>query len=62
MTSLLAATLVTLLHFSDYHSHALPFYSEERPSQGGIARAVAYMRAAKRQGAPWITSATSCIR
>lgn len=46
-----AATHVTLLQFSDYHSHAMPFYSEERPSQGGIARAVAYLRAQKRQGA-----------
>jgi 5'-nucleotidase/UDP-sugar diphosphatase len=42
---------VTLLHFSDYHSHALPFYSEDRRDQGGIARAIAYMRAAKRDGA-----------
>jgi 5'-nucleotidase len=46
-----AATRVTLLHFSDYHSHALPFYSEDRPSQGGIARAVAYLRGQKRAGA-----------
>jgi len=42
---------VTLLHFSDYHSHALPFYSEGREEQGGIARAVAYLRAQKRGGA-----------
>lgn len=27
-------TQVTLLHFSDYHSHALPFYSEGREGQG----------------------------
>jgi 5'-nucleotidase / UDP-sugar diphosphatase len=46
-----AATRVTLLQFSDYHSHALPFYSEERPSQGGMARAVAWLRAQKRRGA-----------
>lgn len=45
------ATKVTLLHFSDYHSHALPFYSEDRVEQGGIARAIAYMRDAKRHGA-----------
>jgi 5'-nucleotidase/UDP-sugar diphosphatase len=44
-------TRVTLLHFSDYHSHALPFYSEGRESQGGIARAVGYLRAEKRRGA-----------
>ena len=40
-----------LLHFSDYHSHALPFYSEGRPDQGGIARAVGYMKRARRDGA-----------
>jgi 5'-nucleotidase len=44
-------TRVTLLHFSDYHSHALPFYSEGREEQGGIARAVAYLRAEKHNGA-----------
>ncbi|RRR75907.1 MAG: bifunctional metallophosphatase/5'-nucleotidase [Candidatus Viridilinea halotolerans] len=37
-------TTVTLFHFSDYHSHALPFYSEGRPDQGGVARAVGYLR------------------
>src|SRR5260221_9181881 len=46
-----ASTRVTYLQFSDYNSHAMPFYSEERPSQGGMARAVAYLRAQKRQGA-----------
>jgi 5'-nucleotidase len=45
------ATTITLLHFSDYHSHALPFYSEDRPDQGGIARAVRYMQREKRHGA-----------
>jgi 5'-nucleotidase len=44
-------TRVTLLHFSDYHSHALPFYSEGRQEQGGIARAIGYLRAEKRRGA-----------
>jgi 5'-nucleotidase len=44
-------TRVTLLHFSDYHSHALPFYSEGREEQGGLARAVGYLRAEKRKGA-----------
>ena len=46
----LAATKVTLLHFSDYHSHALPFYTEDG-ERGGIARAVGYLRAQKRAGA-----------
>jgi 5'-nucleotidase/UDP-sugar diphosphatase len=44
-------TSVTLLHFSDYHSHALPFYFEGREEQGGMARAVAYLRTEKRRGA-----------
>jgi 5'-nucleotidase/UDP-sugar diphosphatase len=44
-------TQVTLLHFSDYHSHALPFYSEGREGQGGIARAIGYLRAQKQHGA-----------
>src|SRR5258708_18528157 len=46
-----AGRRVTLLQFSDYHSHAMPFYSEERPRQGGIGRAVAYLRGKKGQGA-----------
>jgi 5'-nucleotidase / UDP-sugar diphosphatase len=37
-----------LVAFSDYHSHAVPFYSEGRPAQGGIARAIAYLRDARR--------------
>jgi 5'-nucleotidase len=44
-------THVTLLHFSDYHSHALPFYSEGREGQGGVARAIRYLRAQKQHGA-----------
>lgn len=38
---------VTILAFSDYHSHATPFYSEGRHGQAGIARAIAYMKAAR---------------
>jgi 5'-nucleotidase/UDP-sugar diphosphatase len=43
-------THVTLLHFSDYHSHALPFYSEGREAQGGISEAIGYLREEKRHG------------
>jgi 5'-nucleotidase / UDP-sugar diphosphatase len=46
-----ASTTITLLHFSDYHSHALPFYSEDRPAQGGIARAVGFMKREHARGA-----------
>jgi len=45
-----AQTTVTLLHFSDYHSHALPFYTDDG-ERGGIARAVGYLRGEKRRGA-----------
>ncbi|PDW01540.1 bifunctional metallophosphatase/5'-nucleotidase [Candidatus Viridilinea mediisalina] len=37
-------TTVTLFHFTDYHSYAVPFYSEGRHDQGGVARAVGYLR------------------
>lgn len=37
-------TTVTLLHFSDYHSHAIPFYSQGEENTAGIARAMAYMK------------------
>lgn len=47
---LFADTTITLLHFSDYHSHALPFYTDEG-ERGGIARAIGYLRAQKRAGA-----------
>lgn len=48
---LAAATRIVLLHFSDYHSHAVPFFSEGRASQGGIARAIGYLAREHRQGA-----------
>ncbi|HYC60663.1 MAG TPA: bifunctional metallophosphatase/5'-nucleotidase [Thermoanaerobaculia bacterium] len=41
---------VTLLHISDYHSHALPFYTDEG-ERGGIARAIGFLREQKRNGA-----------
>ncbi|MFL6247032.1 MAG: bifunctional metallophosphatase/5'-nucleotidase, partial [Thermoanaerobaculia bacterium] len=46
----LSAQTITLLHLSDYHSHALPFYTDEG-ERGGIARAIGYLRAQKRAGA-----------
>ena len=42
-----ASGTVTLLHFSDYHSHAAPFYSEGAPNQAGVARGIAYLKARK---------------
>jgi 5'-nucleotidase len=45
------ATTVTLLHFSDYHSHAVPFYSEGRMNQGGIGRAIGYLERERTRGA-----------
>jgi 5'-nucleotidase/UDP-sugar diphosphatase len=37
-------TTVTMLHFSDYHSHAVPFYSEGEHDTAGIARAIGYLK------------------
>ncbi|MEA2489253.1 MAG: 5-nucleotidase / UDP-sugar diphosphatase [Acidobacteriota bacterium] len=48
---LTAETTVTLLHFSDYHSHALPYYAGEEGERGGLARAIAYLRGEKERGA-----------
>ncbi len=36
-------TTITLLHFSDYHSHAVPFYSEGQEDSAGLARVMAYL-------------------
>jgi 5'-nucleotidase len=38
---------LTLLHFSDYHAHAVPFFSEHQRDQGGIARALGYIKQVK---------------
>jgi 5'-nucleotidase len=35
---------VTLLHFSDYHSHAVPFYAEGQANSAGVARLIAYLQ------------------
>jgi 5'-nucleotidase / UDP-sugar diphosphatase len=43
-------TEVRIVAFSDYHSHAVPFRSEGRPDQGGLARAVAFLKAARAGG------------
>jgi len=37
-------TTVTLVHFSDYHSHAGPFYGEGEANTAGIARLLAYLK------------------
>ena len=36
---------VTLIHFSDYHSHAVPFYAEGQRNTAGIARVLSYLKA-----------------
>jgi 5'-nucleotidase / UDP-sugar diphosphatase len=35
---------VRLVHFSDYHAHAVPFYAEGQHGAAGIARLIAYLR------------------
>jgi len=47
---------VRLLHFSDYHSHAVPFRSEGQPGQGGIARALAFLLDARKDGRTLVLS------
>jgi 5'-nucleotidase/UDP-sugar diphosphatase len=52
--ALAGATLapeVTIVGISDYHAHAVPFRSEGRAAQGGIARAVTFLKRAKAEGA-----------
>jgi 5'-nucleotidase len=34
---------VTIVHFSDYHAHAVPFYAHGQQRAAGIARAIAYL-------------------
>ncbi|HYK01842.1 MAG TPA: 5'-nucleotidase C-terminal domain-containing protein [Thermoanaerobaculia bacterium] len=41
---------VSLYHFSDYHSHALPFYTDDG-ERGGIARAIGYLKRQHGRGA-----------
>lgn len=38
------STVVTLIHFADYHSYAVPFYAEGEPDSAGIARLLAYLQ------------------
>lgn len=47
-------TRITLVHFSDYHSHAVPFYSEHQADQAGIARTLGYLQRLRRTGQPTV--------
>jgi 5'-nucleotidase len=38
---------ITLISMSDYHSHAVPFYSEGKHDQAGIARITAWLKTAR---------------
>lgn len=40
-------TTITFIGMSDYHSHAIPFYSEGQPDQAGVARTLAYLKTAR---------------
>ncbi len=35
---------VRLIHFSDYHSHAVPLYDEGQANTAGLARTIAYLK------------------
>lgn len=43
-TSTSPTRTITIVHFSDYHSHAEPFFHEGVADTGGIARAMAFLR------------------
>jgi 5'-nucleotidase len=47
---------ITLLSTSDYHSHAVPFYSEGQHDQAGIARVVAYFKEARQRPNTFVVS------
>jgi 5'-nucleotidase len=47
---------VTLVGLTDYHSHAVPFLSEGEPQQGGVARALHYLKEAKKKPATLVVS------
>jgi 5'-nucleotidase len=38
------STTIKMYHITDYHSHAIPFYSEGQHGFGGIARIITYLR------------------
>lgn len=40
-----------VVHFSDYHAHAVPYFSEHLHGQAGIARALAYVKKLKESDA-----------
>ena len=58
--SLRADTTITLLQFSDYHSHALPFHTDAG-ERGGIARAIGYLEREKRHGALVFSGGTADV-
>ena len=47
---------ITVLSMADYHSHAVPFYSEGRHDQAGIARVVAYLQEARKRPHTFVVS------
>jgi 5'-nucleotidase len=49
-------TVVTVIGLSDYHSHAVPFRSEGRAGQGGIARVIAFLKERRAAGATLVLS------
>lgn len=56
-----AETKITLFHFSDYHSHAEPFYAGEEGQRGGIARAIGYLKEQKDRGGALVFSGGDMI-
>jgi 5'-nucleotidase len=55
-TAAAVVVVVRIIGFSDYHSHAVPFRTEGRPDQGGLARVVAYLKRARAGGGALVLS------
>jgi len=45
-----ATERIVLLHFADYHSHAVPSFQEGQADRGGIARAIGFLNREKSGG------------
>jgi len=45
-----ATERIVILHFSDYHSHAVPTFQEGEADRGGVARAIGFLKREKSKG------------
>lgn len=45
-----ATERIVILHFADYHSHAIPTFQEGEADRGGVARAIGFLKREKNKG------------